>query len=119
MPVELRMLTFYQDTETDLNSPRRSNVSSAKSSCYDESFIKKSMTSEVQAKAGRGENKVFKPFKQEKAGKHREFMSNDDEEAATEEETDIRDEYGEENQAEAAKNYNSFFMTQVNRLTAE
>lgn len=105
MPFEMRMLTYYNDTDAESSSRRSQLSSNSASSNFEESFVsqnnyKKSFSSSDCR------NHVYKPFKSTKERDQDNKMSDSYEDDETEY-------YNSQTNQTSDKAFNSFFMTQV------
>ena len=101
MPVELKMLTYYNQDSNDQQHQRRSNLSSADSN--DRNLNNKLTSDDVSDTVGHNNFKnenVYKPFKQDKILDA--FKVNNPNDDSQENENNF-------------KNYSSFFMTQIDQ----
>lgn len=100
VPIETRMLTYYQDLLSSDDMADRSNLSSAES--VNNSLNKKRTSDDSFDSGGHAKNDIFKPFKQDK------ILNSFREESQT-----VFEAYEENSKQDSNNNdYNSFFMTQ-------
>lgn len=114
LPVEMRMLTYYNETSNELNNASKlSNFSSSRDSANENSFFKRktsadSLPNESFVHTNLKNDNVYKPFKHDKA--------NTKESQNGSKENEYDEEIVADKEENKSKNYNSFFMTQVMNL---
>lgn len=113
MPVEMRMLTYYTDSDSD---SRRTHLSSnSTSSNFEESFVNSNNKYNKSNSSGDSKNHVYKPFKPTQESNK---QPRDSEESYDNEYDETTDYYDCQTNQTNDKNYNSFFMTQVDQEEA-
>ena len=113
MPVEMRMLTYYQDPN-EANISKVSNFSSRESN--DNSFFKRKTSADSSYESTNLKNdNVYKPFKQEQKSKeyHDASQSNENDNDHNDDFENNSEKENNKTETNQDKNYNSFFMTQV------